>query len=70
MLLIHPQFSPITAIKLVSHHWPHGETPEWFPSSPVIYYFTMLKVIFSVCFFTHLPIGVLLCEALENLPGL
>ena len=37
MLLIHPQFSPITAIKLCncikSHHWPHVEIPERFPSS-------------------------------------
>jgi hypothetical protein len=38
MLLIHPQFSPITAIKLfkkVSLNWPHSEIPERFPSSPL-----------------------------------
>ena len=37
MLLIYPQFSPFTAIKLrncFSHQWPHGEIPEQFPSSP------------------------------------
>ena len=38
MLLIHPQFSPITAIKLcncfkVTINWSHGEIPERFPSS-------------------------------------
>ena len=34
VLLIHPQFSPITAIKPCNcHHWPHGEIPEQFPSS-------------------------------------
>ena len=38
MLLIHPQFSPITAIKLCNCFkvtiGPHGEIPEQFPSSP------------------------------------
>jgi hypothetical protein len=38
MLLIHPQFSPITAIQLcncfkVTFGGLHGEIPEWFPSS-------------------------------------
>ena len=34
MLLIHPQFSPITVIKLCNffkvHHLPHGEITEGF----------------------------------------
>ena len=37
MLFIHPQFSPITAIKLCNCfkvHWPYGEILELFPSSP------------------------------------
>ena len=38
MLLIRPQFSPITAIELCSgfknQQWPHGEVTEQFPSCP------------------------------------
>ena len=30
MLLVHPQFSPITAIEL----WPHGDIPKQCPSCP------------------------------------
>jgi hypothetical protein len=36
MLLRHPQFSPVTAIKLCFKHWPHCEISVQFPSSLAI----------------------------------
>ena len=95
MLLIHPQFSHITAIKLcncfevaiglmaksLNGFLPLrqlstcifvvtgcNDTPsktKWI-TSPCSKGYS----ISDFCIFTHLPIGPLLCKALENLPGL
>ena len=68
----------ITASKLCNcfknKHWPHGEISEWFPSSPAtegaLIHHPKKYSVSAFYIFTYLPIGALICEALEILPGL